>query len=222
MKRNIKVMLVEDHAGYREVVTRALLTSKEEIKLISQFATAEIAIRSLHDMAPRAIPDLVLLDLNLPGLPGLEAIPYFKKSIPNTEIIILTQSDNEDDIVKAITLGAKGYLLKSATANQIREAIITVMDGGAPLDPSIAKFILNTFKTRLPKVTPENVLSNREMEILSLLAEGLVKKEIAERLSISSHTVITHVRHIYEKLKVPNAPSAVSKAYRIGLFPPKG
>jgi two-component system nitrate/nitrite response regulator NarL len=220
MKRKIKVMLVEDHAGYREVITLAL-KSEETIELICQFATAEIALRSLRDMATRAIPDLILLDLNLPGLSGLEALPHFKQTIPDTEIIILTQSDKPADIVKAISLGARGYLLKSATAKQIREAITTVMDGGAPLDPSIARFILNTLKTQLPKVALGCVLSEREMEILTLLAEGLVKKEIADRLCISSNTVITHVRHIYEKLNVPNAPSAVSKAYRIGLFPPE-
>ena len=212
-------MLVEDHAGYREVITEAL-EEEEGIRLISQFATAEIALRSLGQAKPDMIPDLILLDLNLPGLSGLEALPYFKQTTPKTEIVILTQSDKEADIVEAISLGASGYLLKSATVTQIREAIRTVMTGGAPLDPGIARFILKSYKPRQPKVMSENVLSEREMGILTLMAEGLAQKEIADRLCISGNTVMTHIRHIYQKLNVPNAPSAINKAYRIGLFPP--
>jgi len=219
MKNEIKVMLVEDHAGYREVITEAL-ECEEGIRLISQFATAEIALRSLRDATPSVPPDLILLDLNLPGLSGLEALPYFKQTIPNTKIVILTQSDKESDIVQAISLGASGYLLKSANTTQIREAIRTVMAGGSPLDPRIARFILNSYQSRHPKAKPENVLSEREMEILTLLADGLLQKEIADKLYISINTVMTHIRHIYEKLNVPNAPSAINKAYRIGLLPP--
>jgi DNA-binding NarL/FixJ family response regulator len=220
MKRKIKVMLVEDHAGYREVIDRAL-KGEEQIELISQFGTAEIALRSLQDRSTRTVPDLILLDLNLPGLSGIEALPYFKQSIPGTEVIILTQSDKEADILSAISLGARGYLLKSSTANQIREGIKTVMNGGATLDPGVASFILNTMSGRPRKATLEKELSEREMEVLVLLGEGLVKKEIADQLGISITTVADHVRHIYEKLEVQNAPSAINKAYRLGLFPPE-
>jgi two-component system, NarL family, nitrate/nitrite response regulator NarL len=218
MKTKIKVMLVEDHPGYREVITRAL-KSEEQIELISQFGTAEIALRSLQDMSTRMVPDLILLDLNLPGLSGLEALPFFKQSIPDTKIIILTQSDKESDILDAISLGAKGYLLKSSTANHIRESIKTVMDGGASLDPGVATFILNTMSARPRKETLEKDLSEREMQVLKLLGEGLVKKEIASELGISVTTVADHVRHIYEKLEVPNAPAAINKAYRSGILP---
>jgi two-component system nitrate/nitrite response regulator NarL len=220
MKNKIRVMLVEDHPGYREVITRAL-KSEEQIELISQFGTAEIALRSLQDMSTRNVPDLILLDLNLPGLSGLEALPYFKQSIPDIEIIILTQSDKEADILNAISLGAKGYLLKSSTANQIRDGIKTVMNGGASLDPAVANFILNTMSDRPRKATLEKELSEREMEVLSRLGEGLVKKEIASKLGISITTVADHVRHIYEKLEVQNAPAAIHRAHRLGLFPPK-
>ena len=218
MKQKIKVMLVEDHPGYREVISRAL-KNEEEIELISQFGTAEIALRSLQDMSTRKVPDLILLDLNLPGLSGLEALPFFKQSIPDTEIIILTQSDKEADILNAISLGAKGYLLKSSTANQIRDGIKTVVNGGATLDPSVANFILNTMSDRPQKATLEKNLSDREMQVLELLGEGLVKKEIASKLGISITTVADHVRHIYEKLEVQNAPAAVNRAHRLGLFP---
>ena len=211
-------MLVEDHPGYREVITRAL-KNEERIELISQFGTAEIALRSLQDRSTRKVPDLILLDLNLPGLSGLEALPYFKQSIPDTKIIILTQSDKEADILNAISLGAKGYLLKSSTANQIREGIKTVINGGASLDPAVANFILKTMSDRPRKVPLEKELSEREMEVLSRLGEGLVKKEIASVLGISITTVADHVTHIYEKLEVRNAPSAINKAHRLGLFP---
>lgn len=217
MKDRIKVMLVEDHAGYREVIARAL-KSEEQIELISQFGTAEIALRSLQDMSTRNEPDLVLLDLNLPGLSGLEALPFLKQAIPGAETIILTQSDKEADILKAISLGAKGYLLKSSTANQIRDGIKTVMNGGASLDPRVARFILETLGAYPQKSALEKELSERELEVLSLLAEGLVKKEIAAKLGIGVATVVDHVRHIYEKLDVQNAPSAIHRAHRLGLF----
>ena len=123
-----------------------------------------------------------------------------------------------DDVVRAISRGAAGYLLKSSTLDQITEGIRTVMGGGAPLDAGVARFILNTLQTKLPQKEIDNILTERELEILTLLGEGLVKKEIADRLQISYTTVDTHVGHIYDKLEVRNAPSAVNKAHRLGLF----
>ena len=213
-------MLVEDNPAYRRGINCAI-EDNPNMQLISEFATAEIALRSVQDMKPRQMPNLILLDLNLPGMSGHEALPRFIETIPEAKIIILTQSNKESDVLKAISLGASGYLLKSSTANQIQEAIETVIEGGAPLDPSIAKFILKNFRSQPLQAASKEVLSAREIEILTLLAEGLVKKEIAERLSISHYTVVAHVSHIYEKLQVSNAPSAVNKAYRIGLFPTK-
>ena len=125
-------------------------------------------------------------------------------------------------MLRAIALGASGYLLKSATLDEITEAIQTVMGGGAPLDKGVARFILESLQTRLPKDEDQPRLSERELEIIQLLAEGFVKKEIASRLRIGYSTVDTHVAHIYEKLNVSNAPSAVNRAHRLGLFPPDG
>ncbi|MDF7806323.1 response regulator transcription factor [Pontiellaceae bacterium B12219] len=220
MKSLIKVMLIEDHAGYREVIARAL-KGEEKIELISQFTTAEIALRSLQDMTTRIEPDLLLLDLNLPGISGLEALPFFKQTIPSLKVIILTQSDNQNDVLKAISLGAKGYLLKSATVTQIKDGINTVMNGGATLDPQVARFILDTLAKRTDKVPLEKELSSRELEILILIGEGLLKKEIADQLGIAFTTVADHVRHIYEKLEVQNAAAAVNKAHRLGIFSPE-
>lgn len=210
--------MVEDHPEYREIVELAL--SKEpDMELVSQFGTSERAMRSFRDRNGGEKPDIILLDLNLPGMGGLESIPYFSAEIPEARIIILTQSDLEDDILKAITLGASGYLLKSSTVRQLTEGIRTVMSGGASLDSRLAKFILKTLKTKLSKSEFEQLLTERELEVLSLLAEGRVKKEIAERLHISISTVVTHVSHIYEKLNAPNAPAAIAKAFQMGILP---
>ena len=188
------------------------------MELISQFGTAEIALRGLESSPAKETPDLVLLDLNLPGMSGLDAIPWFKKYLPQVKIIILTQSNRESDILSAISLGAKGYLLKSSTIAQVREAIRVVMAGGSSLDPDVARFILNTFEAKPPTPPSDIALSDRELNVLTLIGEGLTKKEIANRLGISTDTVSYHVKHIYDKLNVPNAPAAVNKAHTQGLF----
>ncbi|MBT5816526.1 MAG: response regulator transcription factor [Opitutales bacterium] len=216
MNTPIQVMLVEDNKDYREVVNLAIEEEKD-IEIMDQYGTSEIALRSLQSMsAPR--PEIVLLDLRLPGMSGLDSIRYFREYAPDTKIIILTQSDQEADVLRAILLGASGYLLKSARVKEIVDGIRLVHNGGATLDSSVAKFLLQNLQSRLPKESLNMGLSDRELEILKLLSEGLVKKEIAEKLEIGYSTVDTHVSHIYEKLQVNNAPSAVGKAYRLGLF----
>ena len=218
MKSKINVMLVEDNPAYRKSITYAL-NGRDGIHLTHQFGTAEIAIQSLLEMKPAEIPDIILLDLNLPGMSGLDALPDFRQSTPETQVIILTQSNREADIMKAISLGASGYLLKSCTVNELREGIQSVMRGGASLDEHVAKLLLEKLAPSRPKDSEHQILTEREIEILTLLATGLVKKEIADRLSISAHTVNNHIRHIYEKLHVPNAPSAIAKAYKSGILP---
>ena len=210
-------MLVEDNPAYRKSIGYAL-NGRDGINLPHQFGTAEIAIQSLLEMDSAKIPDVVLLDLNLPGMSGLEALPWFKKYIPDANVIVLTQSDAEADVLHAIQEGAMGYLLKSSTVKQIKEAIRSVMDGGSTLDGKVAKFIVTTLNERVPKHVQESTLSQRELEILTLLSEGLVKKEIGDRLNIGYSSVATYTRRIYEKLHVVNAPSAVSKAFRAGIL----
>jgi DNA-binding NarL/FixJ family response regulator len=218
MKDTIRIMLVEDHAGYRETIAIAL-EQHDHMELYNEFGTAEIALRVLQDTASPKQPDIILLDLNLPGMSGLEALPWIKQYAPESEVIILTQSDNAADVTRAITEGAAGYLLKSATFKEITEGIQTVMEGGATLDSEVARFIINSLRGR-PKLTqPDKALSEREMEILELIGQGMAKKEIASHLKISITTVAYHVQHVYEKLEVPNAPAAVDRAHRLGLFP---
>lgn len=218
---DIRIMLVEDSVEYRDVV-RLALEQSEGVELARQFGTAEIALRTLEGTPPSEQPDLILLDLRLPGMGGLEALGQCRDVAPDAKVIILTQSDCEQDVLRAIALGASGYLLKSATLDEITESIKTVMGGGAPLDKRVARFILESLQNRLPKDEDQPRLSERELEIIQLLAEGLVKKEIATRLQIGYSTVDTHVAHIYDKLNVSNAPSAVNRAHRLGLLPPEG
>ena len=219
MKNKIRVMVVEDNPRYREVIALAL-KQEPDIQLAGEFGTAEIALRSLKVRLSGELPDLVLLDLHLPGMDGLEALPQFLSAAPESKIMILTQSNNEADVLRAISRGASGYLLKSSTVSTITDGIRSVMKGGASLDAGVACFILNALRTRLPKSSSDGLLTDRQTEILALLGEGLVKKEIAERLRISYATVDEHVAHIYERLGVRNAPGAVNKAHLLGLFPP--
>ena len=170
-------------------------------------------------LTPFNPPDLILLDLRLPGMDGLESLPWFQKAQPKAKIVILTQSNAESDVLKAIQLGAAGYLLKSSTADQLIDGIRSVIQGGATLDASIARFILDALQTTLPEEALEALLSKRQMEILALHADGLLKKEIADQLKISYSTVNTHVEHIYQKLGAANAPAAISKAYKKGILP---
>ncbi|MGJ8643546.1 MAG: response regulator [Luteolibacter sp.] len=218
MKKPIRVMLVEDSRDYREVIKLAL-TRDPGMELQAEFGTAEIALRKIQNANPSDLPDLLLLDLQLPGMGGLDSLPWFKEYMPKVPVMILTQSDAEADVVAAIERGAAGYLLKSSTVDQLKNAILMVSNGGASLDPSVASYVLNRFKTEKRLKEPETLLSSREMEVLVLIAEGDPKKAICEKLGISYNTVDVHVRHIYEKLEVQNAPAAVSKAYRKGLFP---
>lgn len=213
MEEKIKVILIEDNREYADVISFAL-NHQEDIQLLKRYATAEIALRELE----RTPVDVILLDLNLPGMSGIEAIPYILEYSPKTKIITLTQSDAEADILDAISLGASGYLLKAVGIEQIISSIKSVMNGGASFDPKVAKYILNNLNSRLPKSNIRIDLSDRQKEILNLIREGYAKKEIADRLSISYTTVDSHVRSIYEKLQVTNAPSAVNKAYKLGIF----
>jgi DNA-binding NarL/FixJ family response regulator len=217
MKKMIRIMLVEDHPEYRESIALAL-GKEADMELISQFGTAEQALRNLQERSGK-IPDIVLLDLNLPGMTGLEALPWFKKYASDTNIIILTQSDQEADVLAAISSGADGYLLKGAKRVQLSESIRNVINGGASLDPDVAKFILNSLKTLTPKDRPEVTLSDRELETLVLLSKGYLKKEIADQLGVTPNTVATFTKRIYEKFNVANAPAAISKAYSAGILP---
>jgi len=219
MPNPIKLIIVEDNPEYRNVLKMAFELDNV-IDLIGIYGSAEQSLSALEPKTKSNLnPDVLLLDLNLPKMSGLEVIKWFREYIPETPIIVLTQSDSESDVVTAIQNGATGYLLKSATVKKIKESIETVANGGALLDSKIAKFILTQIRAAPAVGNSKIILTDREMGVLELLADGLVKKEIAEKLGISYFTVSTHIRHIYDKLNVLNAPSAISTAYQKGILP---
>lgn len=220
MQTKINVMLVEDHPEYRESVELVLSTTKD-IVLTHQFGTADQCLHILEQNPPSQMPNVILLDLNLPGLNGIAALPLISTHAPKSPIIVLTQSDREADVLSAISAGASGYLLKSSTSDQLIEGIRSVLKGAAPIDPKVARFILKFLRDKPRNQGKQSALSEREIEVLFHLGEGLVKKEIADQLHISSHTVDNYMRRIYEKLQVSNAPAAIAKAYKRGIFSAK-
>lgn len=213
-----KIMLIEDNPEYRRVIDLALKRDKSVV-LTHSLGTAERALEVLSHMIALEKPEIILLDLHLPGMSGLEALPLLLEASEKTKIIGLTQSNKESDVLQAISSGASGYLLKSSGIKQIKEAIQLAAAGGAAIDAQIAQFLLQKLQEQKPQEGIE--LTTRELEILNLLAEGLVKKEIGQRLKISTFTVQAHVRHIYDKLRVPNAAAAVGVGFRAGLLPRK-
>lgn len=218
MEKPIQILLVEDNSEYRDVINLAI-GRETDMEMLSQFGTAEKAIASLTEGSASARPDIVLLDLCLPGMSGLDAIPLILDQADGVKIIVLSQSDAQSDVMRAITLGVSGYLLKSSTSQQIKEAIRNVVNGYASIDPSIAKYLLKNLREKPSKSAVKQLLSKRELQVLELLADGDMKKEISDKLHISYSTVDAHVRHIYEKLNVRNAPAAVRTAYQMGIFP---
>jgi DNA-binding NarL/FixJ family response regulator len=212
----IRIMVIEDNVDYRTVIALAI-DDAIDMELTGLFGTTEIALRTLETITESEQPNILLLDLRLPGMSGIDALPLIHAASPKTRIIILSQSDTPGDIVQAISAGVSGYLLKSSRLKEITEAIRTVSQGGGSLDKNVAQFILE--KMTKKELLQIDTLTERESQILAMLSEGLVKKEIATQLDIGYSTVDTHVSHIYKKLGVSNAPAAVSKAYKSGILP---
>ena len=212
----IRVWLVEDNEVFRRNVQR-VINGLEEMICDGSFDSAESSFAALHD---NPAPDVILLDVQLPGIDGIAALGKFKEVAPDTRVIILTVFDDADKIFRAVCAGASGYVLKASGTDKIGDSIRQVMRGGAPMTPEVAKKVLDAFANSdlMPGTEGDYGLTAREQEILRLLAEGMLKKEIADALSISVNTVSTHLRRVYDKLHVNTNTGAVAKALREGII----
>jgi DNA-binding NarL/FixJ family response regulator len=208
----IEVWIVEDNATYRRGLTTTL-SAAPGLFCGRQFDRTESLFTALREGQP---PHVVLLDVQLPGMDGISALAEIRKGHPQLRSVILTSFDDPDKIFRAVCAGASGYLLKSAQKEEITRAIREAFEGGAPMTPSVSRKILDRFADdkAAGKEPGDYDLTDREKDILRLMADGLIKKEIANHLDISVHTVNTHIRSIYEKLHVNTNTGAVAKAIR--------
>jgi DNA-binding NarL/FixJ family response regulator len=202
----ISVSIVEDDGGVRTSLAR-LIDSSPGFRCLSQHPTGEDALREL----PRANPEVVLMDINLPGLNGVECARRLKPAMPRTQIIMLTVYQNTEHIFNALAAGATGYLLKQTPPAELLAAIRDVHAGGSPMSSHIARKIVQSFQKPAPAARETEGLSPREAEVLDLLAKGYLYKEIADKMGLTYATVHTHIRHIYEKLQVRSRTEAVAK-----------
>lgn len=211
----IQIMVVEDNTVFRKAITSSL-KRKEGFNCAAEASTSDEAFQLLSDGEIQ--PNIILLDLNMPGTHGLDAIPRILELSPKSRIIILSQSDHEVHVLQAITRGASGYLLKTATRNEILGSIDEVYQGGASIDPKLAHIAIKLIRRIQPEVPEDDdqLLTARELEVLQLLSDGYVKKEIAEQLNVSPHGIDKRIRRIYEKLQVHNVAAAVTTAVRKG------
>ncbi len=213
-ENKIEIILVEDNKLFRETLY-SFLNNYNRFNCSQSFSSCEEAISGIDNL--KLYPDVILLDIGLPGISGIEGIKPLRELIPDVKIIMLTIQDDDDSVFKAICNGASGYLLKDSPSSKIIDSINEVLNGGAPMNSSISLKVLNMFKEFVPEKKDYN-LSERENSVLVLLADGLSKKQISEKLFISYHTVDSHIRKIYEKLEVHSSSGAVAKALKENLI----
>jgi len=202
----INVSIVEDSDKFRETLAR-VLNRAEGFRCISHYPNAEDALKAL----PNDKPEVVLMDINLPGMNGVECVRQLKQLMPTLQVMMLTVYEDTENIFNALAAGATGYMLKRTSRDELLEAIREVHRGGSPMTTHIARKVVLSFQRAAPASSPTENLSPREQEVLDCLAKGFLYKEIAEKLQISYETVHTYIRRIYEKLQVRTRTEAVAK-----------
>lgn len=208
----IKVALVEDNDTVRQTL-QEVIDSAPGFGCACACSTAKDAMLQI----PRAKPDVVLMDIHLPGESGISCTAKLKARMPEVQIMILTVYKDTELIFKALKAGASGYLLKRVKSAELLQAITDVHSGGAPMTSEIARLVVQSFQSSsTASPIEEQGLSPREIEILTLLSEGITNKNIAARLGISAETVRTHLGHIYQKLHVQGRTEAVTKFLKAG------
>lgn len=206
------VWIIDDHNSMRSSLSR-LLASAQEVTSVETFASCEDALLKLTQ---GRCPQLLLLDIGLQGMSGLDGIPLVREKAPEVCIVVLTVFEDDEKLFRAICAGANGYLLKTQSGQEIIQSVRDALDGGAPMSPRIARRVLGMFAKLAPRRSDYG-LSERERAVLEFVVEGLLKKEIAQKMELSIHTVDSHLRRIYEKLHVNSRSGAVRKAVREGL-----
>jgi DNA-binding NarL/FixJ family response regulator len=201
------VVIVEDDPGIREMLSR-VVRKAEGLELIAEFGDGESALAGIRDLKPA----VVVMDIQLPGMSGIECTRAVREISPGTQVLVFTVFGDSEHVFEALKAGASGYLLKRTSREEIVEAIGLVKDGGAPMSGGIARLVVESFREEpANKSKACEKLTPREEEILGLLAKGYLAKEIADQLSISFFTVRFHIRKIYEKLHVRSKTEAILK-----------
>ncbi|HUN03827.1 MAG TPA: response regulator transcription factor [Niabella sp.] len=207
----ITIGLVEDHSEFRKSL-EYLISPHQKFKIIWSCSSVEEALNKYEDV------NVILLDINLPGVSGIEAITLFKQKYPVPKIIMLTILEDDKHVLEAIKKGADGYILKKANPQKILDGIENVQAGGAALTPMIARQIMAFLRPDFKQEEQYSSLTPREKEILTLLAMGVTTEVIGEKLFISAQTVRNHIKNIYEKLQVHSRAQMVAKAYKDKLI----
>lgn len=204
MQQEIRIMIVEDQEPVREGL-RVLIGGSDGFSCVAACRTAEEAL----DQIAGAAPDVVLMDINLPGMRGPECVVHIKNRYPAIQVMMLTVFENNEDIFTSLEAGATGYLLKKTPPAQLLEAVRELVNGGSPMSGEIARKVVTAFARPVTHGSPEDLLTAREEEILSYLSKGYLYKEIAAKLFISIDTVRSHIRKIYQKLQVRTRTEAL-------------
>ena len=205
-KNVITVGIVEDDKGIRQSL-EWMLKASAEFSCVGSCSSAEEALRVL----PKAAPEVILMDINLPELSGIECTARIKELLPSVQVVMITVYGDTEKVFNALRAGASGYILKRAAPELILEAIQEVHAGGVPMSSEIARKVLGAFREPAPAPEEEQNLSRREQEVLELLSQGCSNKEIADKLSVSIETVTWHLKHIYSKLHVRSRTQAALK-----------
>ena len=208
----IKVLIVDDHNLVREGL-KAVFDQGSEVEVVGEAGSGEEAL----EMVDKAKPDVVLMDISMPGMNGIQATKLIREKCPDAKVVMLTMLDQEGYVYEAVKAGAAGYMLKNTSSDDLVNAIQTVFAGKALLHPDATAQLLKEFVTLADNKAKDYGLSSREMEVLQLLSEGNTNKEIAKALWISEQTVKTHVAHIFDKLGTSDRTETVANALRSGL-----
>jgi two-component system NarL family response regulator len=216
MTEKIRVLVADDHALFRRALA-AVFADEPDVELVGEASDGEEAIR----MAAELVPDVVLMDVRMPKVLGIDAARQIKADQPSTKIVMLTVSDEEDDLFEAIKAGASGYLLKEVDPAEIADALRQIHEGHSLLSPAVASKLVSEFAAiskRSDERAMRPTLTDRELEVLRLAADGLTNRQIGRRLGISENTVKNHIRNILEKLHLHSRMEAVLYAVREELI----